>query len=90
MTTACLMAGGKLTVRTAQMNVQDPPCTSAGPPKFCGLFQSSNGVNHDDSSVRKAAGDLSHRVDDPVSALKCVTEPTSLKLAAVKTAASCG
>jgi len=84
------MAGGKPAVLTVQMNVQDSPRTGAGLPKFCNLFQGSDGINYDDSSVRKAAGDLSHCIDDPLSSLECGTEPTFLKLAAVKTATSCG
>jgi hypothetical protein len=69
------------------MNVQDPPCTGPGLPKFRNLFQGPDGINYDDPSGRKGAGDPSHRVNDPASSLECVTEPASLKFATAKAAA---
>jgi len=82
------MADGKLAVLTAQMYVHDSPSTGAGLPEFLGLFQGPDGIDDDDSSLGRAAGDAPYRIDDPASPLKCGTEPMSLKLAPVKIAAS--
>jgi hypothetical protein len=84
------MAGGELAVLTAQMNMQDPPCTGASLSEFRGLFQGPDRINYDDSSVRKAGGDLSHRLNDPVSSLECGAKPMLLKLATVKIAPRSG
>ena len=84
------MASGKLAVLTAQVNVQDPPRASSGPPKFLSLLQSPNCINDDDPCAGRVGADLPYRVDDPAGSLKCGTEPMSLKLATAKIPPSAG